>query len=604
MLTKNLKYLKKYYPDLYVELESFEKPVEILKMNQFKNFKYENTFMHSKYNPEVESDRWIEGIKIDIDMDSIFVIGLGLGYYLESLKKNYGHKKLIIVEPNLEVFKATMAARDISAYLKDEDMVFIVGKAPSTVKTLMEHFYVEGKVFKTYYTTMPIYLKTNETFIGEVFAELRKGFAQIQANIATERYFVDKWLRNVLNNLKYLKEDQSIKVISSNFVGKPAVIVSAGPSLNKQLELLKNNRDKFLVIAVGTAAAILDAHGIEPHVIMALDGNESEVEIFKVIKTSKPLLIYAHMLHDEVLKLYQGKRMWFIPSGDYRITEFCSRVDIPVIELFSGGSVAHNALAFCESAGCNPIILIGQDLAYTGDKLYANGSPHETDNVDRKHHVLLEDIYGEPIYTKHAFIDFRNWFEDFIEVRMKAHTVYNCTEGGLNIKGAENKPFKEVIESIEPISFDIDKCLNTLADKGDLAYDEKYEKKIKKLKLDLKKLYTLSKMRVKLLENMLTNNITEGAEYKAEFEALMKMTKQFERNEFYKIFIGNTGLFYHQAMNRAIHQDADKVQDVREKKRILLEGLLKTYAQIHNYVLVSLEAMDVKVDKTEVNGDA
>lgn len=592
MQSQNAKALKKHYPDLFKQLNTPAQELTIEMTGGHPNIHYEGRYLHSRFNPLQEASRWVEGIEIEEDMDAIFIVGIGLGYYLHSLRATFKEHKLILIEPDVDVFKLCLETTDISSFIEDENIVLLIGKDPNVVKVLIDFYYSQGKIKKVHYTQLPVYGVLYKEYIEEIYSQLKKVLKLSQANVATDIFFVDQWLENVIRNMKYLPQHQHVGILKDKFKNKPVVIVAAGPSLEKQFDLLRENQDKMLIVAVGTAAGILDRHGIRAHIFMGLDGNDSEAKIFKEIKSKDALFIYAHMIHHEAVESYDGPKMWFVPEGDHRITELCKRLKIDSASIVSGGSIAHTALAFCDWLECGPIMLIGQDLAYTNNQLYAPGAANPEDGMDKRLHILEKDIYGNPIYTKQAFLDFRNWFEDYIKYRMEGKVIYNCTEGGLNIKGAQNEKFSEIISEKCQESTDFIGIIDEVLADPSTEIKEKFDKKIPKLRKSLEELMDLSVRRIdKLAELLRADNFSNQA-YKLRFDDILKTTKEFEKNEFYKIFIAHTGKIYQTAMNRVIHQNAEAVEVVDEKKRILLTGLLQTYVELHRYIIISKEAMD------------
>lgn len=587
----NRDHLKRCYSDLYDRLEGRETHHELVLTNDFPNLWMEDRCMHSRYQPEVEASRWVESLIVTEEQDAISIIGLGLGYYLEPLLTKYPEKKFIIIEPDEDAFLAFLEVMDARTFLEDDNIVFIVGKDPNTVKILIDHYYHTGKIKKVFYTQLPFYERQYGDYIDEVYIQLKKMLQLSQANIATDVYFVDMWLNNVVSNIKYLPEHQNIICLKNLFKGLPCIIIAAGPSLDNQLPIIRTLYDKALLIAVGTAAGILDSHGIKPHVIMGLDGNITEANIFKALKNHDPLFLYAHMIHHEAISAYQGPKMWFTPSGEHRISKLTERLNLEVPEIISGGSIAHTALSLTNWLECDPIILVGQDLAYTNDKLYASGAVHESDGVDRSQYMLSEDIFGEPIYTKPAFLNFRNWFEDFIALKMENKNIYNCTEGGLNIRGARNRNFMEIIEKYCTESIDIDVKIRGALGEVSLISTEVFKEEIEELRHSLDQCKVLSRKRVKRLKDLLEKRQYENDNYQKKFDQIIKLTDEMDKNPFYQIFLENTGQISQTAINRTIHHEAELVEDVVEKRRILLYGLYRIYSEVDRYIEISIEAL-------------
>lgn len=587
----NREHLKRCYFDLYDHLEEREMRYELVLTNNFPNLWVEDRCMHSRYQPKLEASRWVDSLIVADDQDTMSIIGLGLGYYLEPLLAKYPEKKFIIIEPDEDAFLAFLEVVDARTFLEDDNIVFIIGKDPNTVKILIDHYYHAGKIKKVFYTQLPFYERQYGDYIDEIYIQLKKILQITQANIATDVHFVDMWLNNVVSNIKYLPEHRNVVCLQNLFKGLPCIIIAAGPSLENQLPIIKTLYDKALLIAVGTAAGILDSHDIKPHFIMGLDGNITEANIFKALKNHDPLFLYAHMIHHEAVSAYQGPKMWFTPSGEYRISKLAERLGVEVPEITSGGSIAHTALALSNWLECDPIILVGQDLAYTNDKLYASGAVHESDGVDRSQYLLSEDIFGEPIFTKAAFLNFRNWFEDFIALKVENKTIYNCTEGGLNIRGAKNRKLTDIIEKHCLESIDFDEKICSALDEVSLISTEVFKEEIEELRRSLNQCKVLSRKRVKRLNDLIEKRQYENDNYQKKFNQIIKLTDEIDKNLFYQIFLENTGQISQTAINRTIHHEAELAEDLIEKRRILLYGLYRIYSEVNRYIEISIEAL-------------
>lgn len=593
MNEKNKTCLMAAYPDLYELYKDRISQHELVETNGFANIWINDRCLHSRYQPEVEAGRWVESLNIAENQDAISIIGLGLGYYLAPLQTKYPDKKLIIIEPDPEAFLAFLEVADATSALEDENIVFLVDKDPNTVKHLMEHYYKTGKISKVFFTQMPAYEHLHSQYIDLIYDQLRVNLKLTLANVATDLYFVNMWLFNVIQNIKNLSVDPDISCLSNRFEQKPVVIVSAGPSLEKQLPMLRDLQDKALIIAVGSAAAILDHHKIEAHIIMGLDGHPLEGNIFKSLKSSEPLFVYAHIIHHDAVAHYQGKKMWFVPTGEMRIPKMSEQLGIETPEIISGGSIAHTALAFAHWLKCDPIIMVGQDLAYTNSKLYASGATHETDGVNPSSHILEKDMYGEPIYTKAAFIHFRDWFEEYIAYLLNDIKIFNCTEGGLNIRGAQNRAFADVISEYCVERFDFKAKLAEAHHAGQLISESVFKDEIEKLKESLQDCKTLSEQRVKLLDKLLEDERYLSESYEAEFDHILELTEELEENLFYQIFLQHTGQIYQTWLSRTVQLEADKATEIGEKRRILLTGLANVYFEVDRYIAVSDEAMQL-----------
>jgi len=232
MIQKNLQHLKQHYADLYNILEVYQREelFKLEKINDKYNLSFQNKYIHSRYNPEKEAIRWVEGLDIKEENDCIFIIGLGLGYYLDCLVKKYPDKKIIIIEPSMEIFIHCLSIKDVTDHLQNENIVFLIEKDPNTIRTLFDHYLQNNKFKKVFYTELPVYRKIYQAYIKELYDELKKVLLMLEGNLATEICFSKRWLYNIIRNLKHISHHNNIACLENSFEDIPVVIVSAGPS--------------------------------------------------------------------------------------------------------------------------------------------------------------------------------------------------------------------------------------------------------------------------------------------------------------------------------------------------------------------------------------
>lgn len=592
MFEKNKKELKKYYEDLYYELVDHkcnDKFKLIKNKKQDYNILIDNkTYINSKYDPKREANSFINSFELK-DEDTILIFGLGLGYYLDILKSRYSEKKIIIVEPEMDIFIKALEIRNFTEYFKDENIVFIINKDKYSIRNIIEHYVENSKVRNIHFTQLPSYSKLYKTYIADVHYQLKNFVKTYKANIYTEIISSNRWVYNNIRNMEFIKKYNSVDKIKDELEGVPIVIVSAGPSLDKNMHLLNGLKRKALIVAVGSSVNILEKNNIVPHIIMGIDGNLPESLIFKNVKTDRPLMIYSSTIHYESLLHYRGKKMYITLKDNTFINDILKKLDINTNKFITGGSVANLALDFAVWMNSSSIVLLGQDLCYTEDKLYAEGAIHQTKMKNKNNYVKLTDIYGEDVYTGDIFLNYKNWFEDYVNVFNVKKDIYNCTEGGLNIEGIPNKRFEEIIESKMLKEYDIENTLISLAiEEVDIDID-KYEKIREYYYKDVKESIKISKQRLKLLDEL-----QEDIEFNKEFDKLIKQTKKLEKKKLFKNFIKNCGERYRQAIEIGANNSINEMESIEDKREKLLEALKLQYEDIHEKLLIALDAFEGK----------
>jgi hypothetical protein len=244
-------------------------------------------------------------------------------------------------------------------------------------------------------------------------------------------------------------------VLYNKFPGIPAVIVSAGPSLERHFDLLNEIGNRALIIAPGTGAGILDRRGIRAHLVMAVDGSENEADIFKGYRGTCPL-VGSFRLHPRIGEEFPNPILRLATSSD-RLSHYYYRrfLNESLAMIDDHPSVSCCAIDYAVKLGCNPIILIGQDLCYYDNKLHADdnpGGPQASMGKTRE----MRDINGLPVVTNNSFLAMRYELEIQNQEYGDRVQIINATEAGLGIPGVANWPFRDVIRRfIDPQRCDV-----------------------------------------------------------------------------------------------------------------------------------------------------
>ncbi|HHV96232.1 MAG TPA: motility associated factor glycosyltransferase family protein [Clostridiaceae bacterium] len=454
LFKRNLKLLEAKAPALYRMILD-ENPlfdINMYKMQNQNNYIIESKeakcFLQSVYNVENEVKMMLH--KVEKNVSTIILFGIGNGYALEHIINYYENlKEIIIIEPTVQIFKAYMENNDLTTILKkDLNITFLVNKKEDVVVQFLYLKMIESKNCAMVFHVS--YCSVFNSYYNNVINNLNK-FLKIKiGDITTLASQWQGWLVNSIKNLR-IQDTIPIENIIDAFKGKTAVIVSAGPSLNKNMHLIEKLKEKAIIFAVGSAIKILDSNGIIPHFRVAIDASPGEKKIFDNINTRTSPLIFSNTLFYEILPEYAGDKFRFILETEYIGKYIYKKMNIPFKGFLSGASVANGTLNFLCDIGCSRIIFMGQDLSYTEEGLYAKGRYNtEKDNkeqIEKRKYTIVENIYGEKVYTTDSFLQMKYTLEDTIQ-RYPSIEFINATEGGLAIDGAVNLTAQELLDRI------------------------------------------------------------------------------------------------------------------------------------------------------------
>ncbi|EKD4541722.1 motility associated factor glycosyltransferase family protein, partial [Campylobacter coli] len=243
-----------------------------------------------------------------------------------------------------------------------------------------------------------------------------------------------------------------------------AIIVSTGPSLTKQLPLLKKYASKATIFCADSSYPILAKHDIKPDYVCMLERDEIVAECFNndFGEFDKDIVfIVKSVTHPHTIKYLQKNNRAFILVSTY--ASFIQYLKLDYFGYFNMGfSVAHMNFLLTIHLKYKNIILIGQDLAYAKDgQTHSQGFIHanlHNGDYERDLDKFSTTAYGGngKVQSSEIWTLFRHNFEkDIVNIKMNYHiTTYNCTEGGARIEGTIEKPFLWACENL------LDKDLN------------------------------------------------------------------------------------------------------------------------------------------------
>lgn len=484
---KNIKRLKEYneflYEDLEIDKVSFSDEKEVTFQNNENAVKvdlvetkdgmvtYHVTYegrearLNSLYNQEREAERWAGQYKVTNAHQVIVCFGLGNGVCIKELMKHIlDDTVLIIIEPEKELFLRLLNDFDYEKVWNHKLLQLLVGQdcedAFEQVLSLTVDWTNVDTLRFIHHPQYDLLFPATYKKLYQLYMDYRN---LVVANHMTERAIGKTMCNNILTNLEFSHRESVITEVLQEFdIDIPAIIVSAGPSLDKNITELKNLKNNAYIIAVDTAVKYLLAHDINPDMIVTLDPEKNMWHLVDPRCHSVPLFC---RIESNPLIIQNFERVVFFNLDGYFKT-VVERIGKVADKCNSGGSVTTGAFSACLTIGFRTIILVGSDLAYLGGKTHAGNLTVDVSNTGR-YLVDVEDIYGNIIKTRYDWYVYLKWLEDAVK-RSNGIRVIDATEGGAKIHGTELLTLKETIEEINN---QITKEKNQLQCKGSLAPD-------------------------------------------------------------------------------------------------------------------------------------
>lgn len=489
------------------------------------NLSLQGKFFHSNYSPVKEAERIIANKRLD-DVEVIFIYGIGLGYYYDVLVpwlRESIDRYIVFLEDDIRVLRRLFEMERANPLLQDSrvqvhylkelselELGAIVGSFPMTKVciTALDLYY-------RYKRDRLIKLQNIITSLSEQCRNIMIEYFSTSPGGDRDVFF------NLYSNFMFLPEAYlGLKMVGS-LKGVPAIICGAGPSLEKNVRLLHELGNKAVIFSGGFGIKTLQSYGIQPHFNVYVDPYANqEILARSNVLDFNILCAYSSRAYHGVLEESLGEKVFVSGCAGYPIAEWLEhhvRVNSNVRKK-EGVAVINWTVDLAYLLGCDPIILMGLDLALKGNKYYltddegllkdceALGSCSKNDlssssqqkniqdpDCQVKYHnhldfllkqhrlsvsqwleskknetVKMKDIYGEDVVTFNKWINESMWLAQYAR-RHPDMNLINSTEGGIGVPGVENINLEDVIQNDLQREYDIVGCLHSVVQRAGKA---------------------------------------------------------------------------------------------------------------------------------------
>ncbi|TAJ07415.1 MAG: DUF115 domain-containing protein [Nitrospirae bacterium] len=393
--------------------------------------------------------------RMDFGVEGVVVLlGLGLGYLATEVlsRLNRGHV-LIVCEADPRIFHAAMFHQDLTGLLNDERVHLVVGD------DLPRLDYILSLCSKPMFVTDKLRIvrcgfsaRWHQTLYARYEERVKERMKVLEINRNTIGGLGLRMLKNVLDNAHLTLDMPGVARFTGLFKGKPAIIVSAGPSLEANFDLLRDAKGRAVIIACDTVLRMLVPNGIVPDITITADPHEMTYRKFRDLPMDPDSILICHPAnYPDIFRTFAGRR--FTTDTHLTLYKFLSRFWASKGRVdHRSQSSAHQAFNAATLLGADPIIFVGQDLCFYRDKKHAGNLTKESPSSvtgtpqDREQAV---DILGRPVETSTLFRSFKIILEDMI--RESPARVINATEGGLGLKGSEVLTLRDALAECCPV---------------------------------------------------------------------------------------------------------------------------------------------------------
>lgn len=310
--------------------------------------KYNNLYLHSKYNPSQEAERTLQTLNISYTPENIILIEPCLSYNVQFLKQKFPDAKIFAIRFTKE-FKNSDSLFDFVFYPKDYTIPFA---------EILYNYFGEEKLCTVYFlqweNSAKVFPDENKTIWNEIKASLEKS----KTLLITRQYFEKKWFLNSLNYFKYLKNPCCLP----QKINSDIAIIASGPSLKKAIPFIKENQDKLFIIALSSAITTCISHGIKIDLCLSTDGGFWAGQHLKSLeKYSIPLALPPEAFCKK--SILQNLPIFVLNYPEGISSELLKASDLRFTDITRNGTVSGTAVTLTQKLTDKNIFCFGLDLS-------------------------------------------------------------------------------------------------------------------------------------------------------------------------------------------------------------------------------------------------
>ncbi|MDL0114934.1 DUF115 domain-containing protein [Campylobacter felis] len=532
----------------------------------------------------------------------LYFYGISNAFMIENLLQNPYHCHLVIYERDLALLYVVLSSIDLSTALAQKRLLIFNEVSQMEYLCGTQPFLAYSRTY--FLELMSDFYATEQKEILALNSFLMEGFKKEILKQGNDPKDALQGIRQFVYNLDTMIKRPSLKELKAKRKAqfKSCVIVSTGPSLAKQLPLLKEFQDKVVIFAADSAYPILIQNDIIPDYVCMVERTDFTAEFFKHDfgnKDDKTTFLLASLVHPKAIEYLEKRNKKFMLIPKY--LDFARYVDLRPFGLINSAlSVAHMSLMLAKELEFKTIVFIGQDLAFNDlGHSHSKDYQHSVNFESETYEKIEIPAYGGKGFVKSHFmwIFFKQILESLVK-DMTSIKIYNATQGGARIEGLIEKPFMECCEEF------------FTEEKGDLATLKPFDEK-KQDELRLKAYARVSKVmkecvRIKeflenshkdLEEQFLSLNTLELEEaLLKEKECLQKIDK-FREAIFEAIFEAIQPFFVHfnVNLNKILVLNPLSKEDLFNKNALVIKEHLDFMQSIFGFIHAELQTLEFAI---------
>lgn len=411
-------------------------------------------YLNSRLNPEYAARIYAERYNVRL-YGIYYIFGLSDGRHVRNiLKKCDETNKIVVCEPDFDAFCIAAAHFDIADILDDERVILYIPDITEELRGKLSEIMEYSKVGIMDFLILPgfdvLYKDACEAYMDSIIDKMQDILVHKGTYMLFRRMIPQHTLYHMRKMISQSNHEQLRNMLKDKDISNiPAIIVSAGPSLDKNVKELKKAQGKALIMVVDAALRTVMQAGIRPDMICTIDP-ESPERFFEGLELKDMNWSCIRMSRPELLNKDGEKIFYYGLFEEKWNTLLNEKLGYGFPDIPSGGSVSSAAFMLACRLGFKKMILVGQDMAFTGGISHTKGINEAFGDNDEyiKSRTLMqvEGNDGSILETDFQMLYYLKWFERAIKLYKDEFSVINATEGGAKIEGTEVLPLKTAIE--------------------------------------------------------------------------------------------------------------------------------------------------------------
>jgi hypothetical protein len=418
--------------------------------------------IHSKKYPSREFNRYLEFF-IPEQFNTLIVLGVGLGYHLKPLNEVINkYSKVILIDIIEEINNYIKDIKPVKFLVLSEKIIFLSGLSISDIESKLKEIIDIDEISGINVLEHNSSVRIFNDYYSDVKKIILKLINQKAGSGAAKKKFGLLYIKNIIKNLSLFEKFYPVKLLKDKISSYNILVIASGSSLNNYIDLIKENQDRFFIVAVDSAFSVLFKSGIKPDFVISIDPQVYIYEHLQGFDLSNVIFLNSISVNNILMKKNLGNI--FLSLNSHPLSQMIEELYPGLIGSIdsSTGNVAGDALKAAVFFGAKNIGMVGFDFSFFNYTIYSRGSTYqkryaqffqnrffsiETANLNYIMKASKSYKY-EGKFTRRSFVQYKEAIEDYIK-SIDHKNIYSINRHGLNLKNVENIDFSSFVKKCD-----------------------------------------------------------------------------------------------------------------------------------------------------------